>query len=115
MVDRQFYKAHRLAFLYMEGSFPRSDVDHINREPSDNRWANLRRATRSENNRNTRLYRNNTSGMRGVSWDKSKQKWVANGRLHGVLKKLGSFTDKEEAGRVAAAWRAEHHGDFAVA
>lgn len=41
-IDSKEYRAHRLAFLYMEGYIPENDVDHINRVRDDNRWKNLR-------------------------------------------------------------------------
>lgn len=63
------YKLHRLAFLYMEGEFPPKFVDHINRNRSDNRWSNLRKATFSENMKNQSLAKNNTSGFCGVHFD----------------------------------------------
>lgn len=53
MIDRKSYAAHRLAFLWMTGKWPSRVVDHINRNPSDNRWSNLRPATISQNNTNS--------------------------------------------------------------
>lgn len=51
------------------------DTDHINRNKLDNRKCNLRMVTRSENMRNTGLQRNNTSGYKGISWDKKRLLW----------------------------------------
>jgi hypothetical protein len=47
------YQAHRLAFLYQEGKFPLEEVDHINHKKDDNRWSNIRHATRVENSKNS--------------------------------------------------------------
>lgn len=69
------YLAHRLAFLYMTGSFPDGLVDHINHDSSDNRWANLREATSTDNNRNIRMHHDNRSGICGVWLD--RKRWVA--------------------------------------
>jgi hypothetical protein len=82
---------HRLAFLYMEGIIP-DMVDHINQNPKDNRWCNLRPATPELNARNHSLQKNNTSGTSGVNFDSGK--WIA--RI-GTKKYLGSFNTKEEA------------------
>jgi hypothetical protein len=65
-VDRKLYSAHRLAFLYMTSEWPLNEIDHINRDKTDNRWINLRPATHSENHANARN-RLNKTGFRGVS------------------------------------------------
>jgi hypothetical protein len=91
------YRAHRLAFLYMEGEFPPEHVDHINHIRDDNRWANLRHATNKENNRNSPMNKKNTSGFVGVSFHKAIKKWAANITLGGKQKHLGYFDDKKEA------------------
>lgn len=66
-INRRKYQAHRLAWMYVHGTFPPKDTDHINRIRHDNRISNLRPATRSENKRNTGgPYSNNKSGFKGV-------------------------------------------------
>lgn len=114
-VDRRLYKAHRLAFLYMLGEFPPDEVDHIDRDPSNNRWENLRSATRSENAANRGLQRNNTSGHRGVTWSRQLQKWMAQGQLRGRMRHLGYFTDIDAAASAARKWREETFGEASVA
>src|SRR6185369_15339637 len=65
-IEGKVYPAHRLAFLWMTGRWPCTrDVDHINRDPSDNSWANLREATSSQNSSNRPLPKNR-SGYKGV-------------------------------------------------
>lgn len=66
-VDAQRYFAHRLAWLYMTGSWPTGEVDHIDGARGNNRWENLRDVTRSENNQNHRAARSDSrSGLIGV-------------------------------------------------
>lgn len=67
-IDGVTAKSHRLAFLYMTGEWPEHDVDHINGIRTDNRWANLRTATRSQNLQNLRAAKSNSkTGLLGVS------------------------------------------------
>ncbi len=84
------------------------EVDHINRNPLDNRRANLRLATDAENKQNYPSRRGSASQYRGVTWSKAAQKWQASGKLNGKQTYLGQFEDEREAARAAAAWRAEH-------
>lgn len=87
-------------------------VDHINGNRLDNRRSNLRVCTKSENAKNRKVYRTNTSGYRGVSWHKKNKKWQAKIKSNGKVIYLGEFTvieDAAEAYRVAAN---ELHGDF---
>lgn len=82
--------AHRLAWLWMTGDWPALDIDHANLNKSDNRWSNLRLATRSQNTANRPPANNNTTGLKGVYWHTANQKWTAavgnNGSTY-----LGSF------------------------
>jgi len=73
MVDGRRYLAQRLIWLYMTGEWPVSQVDHEDRDRSNNRWKNLRPATKKQNGENRGLNRNSTSGVRGVSWDERLQ------------------------------------------
>ena len=99
------YSSHRLAFLYMTGEFPPEEVDHINRDRLDNRWENLRPVSHSENNRNKRINRNNTSGKMGVVWHKRKQRWEARISDNHIRKCLGYFDSLDDA--IAAREKAE--------
>ncbi|MGA4453989.1 HNH endonuclease signature motif containing protein [Pseudomonas kurunegalensis] len=98
-VDGAKLEAHRLAFLYMTGSWPSDDVDHINHIRSDNRWVNLRLATRTENSRNASRYASNSSGVHGVSWKKRDKTWHARICVSGKSIHLGSFKEYDCAVR----------------
>lgn len=111
-VDGVLCTAHRLAFLYMRGEFPEGFVDHINRDKDDNRWANLRAATGTQNMGNTGVARSNTSGHRGVVWDRRAGKWRARIRINGRLINIGSFSDISEAADAYATEARKHFGEF---
>ena len=91
------FKSHRLAWLYMTGEWPNHEIDHINRKRADNRWVNLREATRQENLKNKEQYTNNTSGFAGVSWRNDCKKWWARIGIGGKRISLGCFEQKEDA------------------
>lgn len=109
-VGGEGYLSARLAVLYMTGQYPVKQVDHANQIRWDDRWANLREATPSDNNSNRRLQGNNTSGYRGVSWDGISGKWdVRVNRIH-----IGFFDDIEEAVTVRDIHAQKMQGAFAV-
>jgi hypothetical protein len=115
-IDGKNYSAHRLAFLYIEGAFPQCEVDHINHDRADNRWANLRPVTRDQNMRNIPRYKNNTSGITGVRWIVEMQKWRAQISVNGKYHHLGLFEDFNEAVERRKLAEKEHgfhpnHGD----
>jgi hypothetical protein len=99
------YKCHRLAFLYMEGYFPENDVDHIDRNPFNNAWNNLREVSKTCNMRNCKLCKINTSGISGVNWNKHNKKWVSRITVNKKRVYLGIFDNKLDAAK--ARWEAE--------
>lgn len=100
-VDYRLYNAHRLAWLYMTGSFPKAGVDHINRIRNDNRWCNLREANQSQNSANVAIKKSNTSGHTGVVWDKDRNKWRVQIRIKGKKTNLGRFDNFDDAVKVS--------------
>lgn len=108
-LDSKDYKAHRLAFLYMEGYLPENDVDHIDRNRINNKWNNLREVSRSCNLRNCNISKINTSGITGVSWSKQLNKWKAQITILNKNISLGYFKDIADA--ATARWNSEvKHG-----
>ena len=97
MLNRRLYRAHRLAWLYVTGNWPSDLVDHLNGNKSDNRFCNLREASKSQNQHNTGRQKNNTSGYKGVSYDKSRSKWIATICHQNSKKTLGHFNTAEDA------------------
>ena len=89
------YMAHRLAWLYAYGCWPVNQIDHINRDKLDNRLCNLRDVPQSINQRNVGLRKDNSSGVRGVSWDSRHSAW----RVQILGKFTGHFPTIEDAAR----------------
>lgn len=90
-------KAQNLAFAFVTGKFPSLIIDHINGDPSDNRWCNLRECSQKDNVKNAKKNIKNTSGHTGVSWYKQSSKWVAYINVDGKSKRLGYFSKLEDA------------------
>lgn len=107
------YYAHRLAWLYMTGLHPKQQIDHIDRDRNNNRFANLREASVRQNHGNASLSNANTSGRKGVSWHKRLKKWRAQIRINGVSRHLGYFEDTGSAAKAYAAAANRHFGEFA--
>ena len=97
MVQSRLYQAHRLAWLYVYGEWPKLNIDHINRNPSDNRLVNLRDVTQKQNMQNASKYSHNTSGHPGVAWHKRISKWRAHIMHNQKDIHLGYFSILEEA------------------
>ena len=96
-INKQYYSIHRLAFLYMTGSFPKEHVDHINHDRSDNRWDNLREANIPLNGKNQKKHVTNTSGCPGVYWHAKNSAWTAVIIVNNKRKYLGITKDFFEA------------------
>lgn len=106
-----FYKAHQLAWLYVKGYIP-DEVDHENGIEYDNRFVNLRDATRSQNNANSERP-TGVGGLRGVTWFERDLKWKAQIKIDGQSKHLGYFNTPEEAHMAYLNAADVIYGDFA--
>ena len=109
------YRAHRLAWLYMTGNFPDYglEIDHKNMNRSDNRWANLRIATKAQNMQNRNVFKNSKSGFKGVSWDKDQNRWRARMLINKINKHLGFSETAEGAYELYKSAAEKHHKSFA--
>ena len=98
MIDKKHYVLHRIVYQMHYGDLRIDEViDHIDRNKQNNKIQNLRRVDVFINNQNQGNRRNNTSGYKGVSWSKQKQKWRATITVKRHQKTLGFFKSKEEA------------------
>lgn len=110
------YAAHRIAFALYHSielvDLP-AELDHVNCLRTDNRIVNIRPATHAENGRNRTMRSDNTTGYKGVSWNKRDQRFQARICVDQKLKHLGYFDTVEEAGAAYARAAKEHFGEFA--
>src|SRR6266550_6520341 len=110
-IARRTYRAHRLAWLWMTSHWPDEEIDHINGVKSDNRWSNLRGATRAQNMRNQGPRKDNTLGVKGV-YKVSPNRYRVEIRHHGKLFRIGLFKTTEEAREAHGALARQLHGEF---
>lgn len=111
-VDWVKYPAHCVAWLYMTGEWPANEVDHINRVRHDNRWSNLREATRTQQLQNTTIRSDNSTGVKGVAWDKTRDKWQAYISIDGKRVPLGRFGSFEDAATARKNAEVKYFGDY---
>jgi hypothetical protein len=104
---------HRLAWLYMTGEWPAQEIDHINLNRSDNSWANLRQANRVSNSGNAPCHKDNKTGVKGVSWNEERRKWVAQICIGGRQTNLGRYDSVKEAHAAYCEAAAVQFGEFA--
>jgi hypothetical protein len=103
-------------YIYMHrfilGVDNKSEVDHINCDTLDNRRENLRKSSRSLNMANTKLRVTNKSGIKGVSFDKNRNKWSAEITVNYKKIHLGRFYNKLDASRVYDFASVKYFGDY---
>jgi len=116
-IDRVYYKAHHLAWLYVTGLWPSSEIDHANMERTDNRFANLRLATNQQQAANRAVLRNNRLGVKGVGLSyKPKHvssRYRARIRVNNKLIHLGYYPTPEAANAAYGEAARQHFGEFA--
>tara|TARA_R110000851_G_scaffold61962_5_gene142512 strand:+ start:4117 stop:4584 length:468 start_codon:yes stop_codon:yes gene_type:complete len=111
-VGSQLHLAHRLAYELMGEEVPEF-IDHVDQDPANNKWKNLRPCTFQQNQWNTAMRSTNTSGFKNVYFRKARNKWIAKVPSLDGLKHVGTFDSAYEANIAAIAARAKHQGDFA--
>lgn len=114
-IGGKLYAAHRLAWLYTRGCWPDGQVDHINGDRGDNRACNLRLATNRQNQQNQKKRSDNSSGLKGVSWNSARRKWIAQIKVAGEKKYLGGFDTAAEAHSAYVSAANAAFGEFARA
>jgi hypothetical protein len=108
------YRAHRLAWFYMTGQWP-EEIDHIDGDGLNNSWANLRTATRSQNMANARKQKNNSTGYKGVTFNRRTRKFTAKIKSGSRQKYLGEFFTAKDAHVAYCAAAKKQFGEFARA
>lgn len=106
------YLAHRLAWYYVHKTWPPHCIDHINGNRKDNRLANLRLATKSQNNQNSKHRVNNTSGYKGVSWHKRDKCWRVKCSVGGIKHDVGAFKSLTDAVNAYKGFAQINHKEF---
>jgi len=109
-IDGRSHPAHRLAVLYMTGAWPDEEVVHRDGDGFNNRWDNIRPATRSQNCANRKLFKNNTSGYRGVI--RHEGRWAAQIRVNGKNRRIGVFDDLATAAKAYEAAALAAFGEY---
>jgi len=111
-VDGKNWRIHRLVFLMHYGYIPKL-IDHVNGNRIDNRIENLREANDTQNAYNIRMHKDNKSGIKGVSWDKYKDMWIAKIQANKKRIQLGYFKNIDDAKNAISEARIKLHGEFA--
>lgn len=106
------YLAHRLAWIISKGSWPKMEIDHINGDPLDNRLDNLREATPHQNQANKGMRIDNTSGVKGVTWDKNRGLWIASLSHKRKHIHLGRYANIDEAAEAYRLGSIKYFGEY---
>jgi hypothetical protein len=112
VIDNKLYLAHRLAWVITYSEWPKEEIDHIDGDRSNNKISNLRLATSQENKMNSSIRSDNTSGLKGVSWSKCKNKWKSHINFCSKQKHLGYYEKIEDARAAREAAEIRYFGEF---
>lgn len=111
--NQKKYQAHRVAWLFCNGRWPDGIIDHINRDPKDNRISNLRESTDSDNMHNRdKAHPINKTGLIGASFRKKTGKWVSQIRVNYKIFHIGVFDTPEEAHMAYMKEKLERHKSY---
>lgn len=113
VIFRERYKVHRIIWLMQTGDWPKGDVDHIDGDGLNNKWDNLRDVTHSQNLMNAAVRSDSTSGYKGVSYDKARDRWYAYINIDGKRKMLGRHKTMQEAVNARQNAERDLFGEFA--
>ena len=114
-IKQTMYKAHRLAWFYVHGVWPKEQIDHINGDKADNCIANLRLADFSKNQANSKRRSTNRSGFKGIWFHKFSGLWAATITVNRKPIHLGYFKTPEEAHEAYKAAAVQYFGEYARA
>lgn len=107
--DGRNHQAHRLAWFYMTGAWPSEEVDHKDGVRDNNRWGNLREASKAQNAQNRKTPITNRSGFIGADLHAASGLWRSQIQVSGRKIHLGTFQTAEEASAAYLAAKRELH------
>lgn len=112
VINKKSYGVHQIIYLMFYGFIPK-EIDHKDGNPLNNLIENLRQANRIEQGCNTKISKNNTSGVKGVYWHKQIKKYVVRLNIDGKRRNFGTYNDIDYAKFVSEAMRYKYHKEFA--
>lgn len=112
-INNHEYRAHRLAWFYVHGKWPTSDIDHIDMNKSNNAISNLRLASKTENRQHVGIRKHNKCGFKGVWFDEKRKHFRVEIKNNKKRIYLGSFATPEEAHAAYCEAAKKLHGEFA--